>query len=704
MLRRVVFAFFYLSLSLYTYADNEFLPPLSAVMEDKDRPQNVIDSPDYVFQLDESLRQSIQSPRQLWHDFNSRSLDDRTYEYLAQWERWYLEELPILILTEKDSKIESDSITAVSKEAIERGFFLFYNSPFDAQAMIDLANRYSYNRAEKLNLFLAALNRNISEKELLKVMAAWNILDHITVSVQEYEFYLSHFFNNEIPEDMREVISARIRRLKSPITTVLHQIMRWGKITLFNHMMEQPKWDVNAPNYLLRTGLHESSDQEWSRGGPYVIALLEHPEIDINARDVYGQSPIFPAIRNSEPNSFTMVQKYFEYRDKLDLSIVDYHNRGLVLFAAESGLPGLAEYLHKQGAPFPKAVSVLNNYITDDYRAVFFRYRFTFHLDNVQALFNNTRNRLSFPVFEAYLSTGRASHFSPDKKEHWEEFKYYFLFRELNNIFTSEESLRYRFVMSSVYGGSTGQAMVIKDKNISRMIAAIYSGNIATLVEFFSKKENREKYLNHFLFRYPYQVKDPWSKKIFTEFVLSEPEDKQILEKVEAVYFEVGTLLGEAIRANNVEAVSLLLDLGVDPTRGIANATLKNAVIAAILNGRLLHEYPDRYAQYLVILEKIMNHPSVTGAFLSQNVFPGINYVDLAALEGNLPALKWMYKKGASISQKTLWSSRLTMELLSYQRDFRNQAVFLLEEKLKENDTEDRATRDLLLMCRRAFH
>ena len=206
------------------------------------------------------------------------------------------------------------------------------------------------------------------------------------------------------------------------------------------------------------------------------------------------------------------------------------------------------------------------------------------------------------------------------------------------------------------------------------------------------------------MFQYPYQVKDPWSKKIFTEFVLSSPEDKQILEKVEPVYFEVGTFLGEAIRANSVEAVSLLLDLGVDPTQSIINITLKNAVIAAILNGRMLHEYPDRYAQYLVILEKIMNHPSVTRTFLNQNVFPGINYADLAALEGNLQALKWIYKKGASVSQKTLWSSRLTMEMLSYQRDFMNQTVFLLEEKLKERDTEDRSTRDFLSMCRGAFH
>ena len=702
---RVIFVFYLLCLNLplYVYSEDEFLPPLSAVMQSKDQPQRIIDSPDYVFQLEEDLKQSIRSPRQLWHDFNSRSLDNMTYEYLAQWESWYLEELPMLILTEKSSKDQSGSFAVVSQETIDRAFFLFHNAPFDAQAMIDLANHYNYNRAEKLNLFLAVLNLNISEKELLKVMAAWNILDQISVYVQEYEKYLDSFFD-KISEDIRAEMSSRIRNLKTPVTTVLHQVMRWGKITLFNQMMEQPEWDVNARNYLLRTGLYESSDQEWSRGGPYVIALLEHPEIDINARDVYGRSPIFPAIQNSEPNSFTMVQKYFEYRDKLDLSIVDHHNRGLVLFAAESGLPGLAEYLHKQGAPFPKEVSSLNSYITDDYRAVFFQYRFTFHLDNVQTLFDYTRNNLSFPIFDAYLSTEKAAHLSPDKKEHWEEFRYYFLFRELSNIFAAEESLRYRFVMSSIYGGSTGQAVVIKDKNISSVIAAIYGGDMAALKEFFSKKENREKYLNGFLFQYPYQVKDPWSKKIFTEFVLSSPEDKQILEKVETVYFEVGTFLGEAVRANSVEAVSLLLDLGVDPTQSIINITLKNAVIAAILNGRMLHEYPNRYAQYLVILEKIMNHPSVTRTFLNQNVFPGINYADLAALEGNLQALKWIYKKGASVSQKTLWSSRLTMEMLSYQRDFMNQTVFLLEEKLKERDTEDRSTRDFLSMCRGAFH
>ena len=703
---RIIFVFYLLCLNLplYSYAKDEFQPPLSVLVQDKDQTQTFIDSPDYLFQLDESLKQSIRSPSQLWHEFNSHSLDNKVYEYLAQFESWYLTELPILILTEKSSNSQSGFIEVVSKEAVEKAFFLFQDVPFDAQELIDLASYYDYSRAEKLNLFLAAMNKNISEKELLKVMEAWNILDHITVYVQEYESYLDNFFNR-IPEDIRAVISSRIRFLKGPITTVLHQVVKWGKITLFNQMMEEPKWDVNARNYLLRTGLHEASNKEWSRGGPYIIALLEYPQIDVNARDVYGQSPIFPAIRNSEPNSFAMVQKYIEYKSKLDLSVVDNRNRGLVLFAAESGLPGLAKYLHKQGAPFPKAVSLLNSYITDDYRAVFFKYRFTFSVDSMQVLFSYQRDKPSFLAFESYLSTEEASSLSLDKKENWEEFRYYFLFREFRNIFISEESLRYRFIMSSIYGGSIEQEEVVEGKNVSRMIAAIYDGDISTLKEFFSKKQNKEKYLNNYLFEYPYYIRDSWSKKAFGEFLFSNHPDKLILEKTESISFEAGTFLGEAIRANSVEAVSLLLDLGADPTIDINSVTLRNAVIAAILNGRVLHNYPDRYAQYLVILEKVMDHPSVTRAFLSQEVFPGINYADFAALEGNLSALKWIYKKGAAISKKTLWGSALTMEMLSYQRDFMKQAVFLLEENLKENDTtEDRSTRDFLSICRRAFH
>ena len=66
---------------------------------------------------------------------------------------------------------------------------------FEAGQIMDLAKRYHYSPAEKLNLFLSVLRRNISEAELLKLFKAWDMKSNPALRVGDYRHYLKDFWS-----------------------------------------------------------------------------------------------------------------------------------------------------------------------------------------------------------------------------------------------------------------------------------------------------------------------------------------------------------------------------------------------------------------------------------------------------------------------------------------------------------------------------
>ena len=707
--------------SYLAFADNkepDSFPLLSVVIQtDSGHHIEMADSQGYIKTLKRDVANSILSPKQMWAIARRHSTVESDYRYFSLFHQWYLTELPIIIFTYKLSKgntvaskvvedakgekllLDSNGVTLPFFPLVKEGEFLFDPKiPFTSEQMITLASRYNYTYFEKLNLFLFALYRNISEEELLKLFKAWGIYKNIAVYIRDYEIYIQYFFEKLIftQQSNRKYVRRLFNRNNQPLTSVLHESMNSHRVAVFNEITGDNKIDVNIQDYLLQTVLHKVANMEWSRGSFYISALLNHPNIYVNIPDFQNQTAIFYAIANSQDDHFPAVEKFLDH-EGVRLDILNNKRKTLTLFAAELGMPRLSQILHEHGAPLPTKVSLENSFIFSNYQTVWFRYRWHLDLDELAHIFDASDTG-SFARFQKGISEIKFVN-----RALWESFQYYFLLQFLQNLLSKEEKARSDYIMSVLFDNKRS----VRNNSIEQAIRAIYRGDVSGFSEIFSKeKEGKGWWDTPFLnIKYLFE-ENSFPPRIILGFNMLERLNIKPLVQSDgnlAFYARNGSFLNEAIRSTQVEIVLFLLGQGVDPTIDRPGFILRDSIMLLILMNDLVYENKSIYENYLRIVNLLMSHPSVTKSFLEKEVVPGLNYVDLATIKGNLYAVKWMYRKGARVSDTSLWNTKVSAEIASMVPNFLRTSEFVLKEKIKDN-LDDRVLKKQLGICQRAFH
>ena len=706
MLKLVLTLLFFSIFPYLCFAEDELssgefkAPPLSILIQlDNNQYTVVSDSEQYMKGIDEQVLDSILSIEETRSFLKEHTSRQEGYRYIQLFYQWYFTKLPVLILQGKGLFEESDTIIkpVEGKDFSKVGFLFNPNKPVTAKRLIDFANYYEYDYFEKFNLFLFALYRNISEEELLILLERWNIKSNIGVYVRDYKDYIDLFLER-FGKDKEKVRSA-LNQLTLPVTSVLHELVEANRALLFHRMLEYPLINVNIRNYLSQTVSHTIFIKEWKIGQTYIPALSKHPKVSFNIPDFQGWTLIFYAVAKSDDISFPEVEYLFEQKDRLNLELLDDNRRTLTLLAAELNKPNLSRFLHENGVPLPKKVSLFNSYITEDFRAVWFRYNLSLDLDRLTHLFDARSETPSFADFKQM----DVNQIRPEAKETtWAHLKYYFLFQLLQDSLSAEESTRHKSISSLLFDETSNG----ENRDVKKIIRAVYRGDISAINKVFTDNPQTIEMLKIPLLGTQFYFEEYWSQRTIHEFNLLNRMNATIpsqLGQSLSFFSSMGSFLSEAIRANQPEVVQYLLSQGADPTINERGFVVRNSIMVAILIGELLYKHEQHYKDHMRIVDMLINHPSVTESFLNSEVMPGINYADLAALKGHLHALKQMYKKGVSISTKALWNTSVSIETFSFTSNLLLQTKFILEEQLKKDPNNKKLQRNLVV-CERAFH
>ena len=660
----------------------------------------ISNSQEYISKMKKNVVGSILSPKEIWgttqRNFQIKS--DKRYLYLFH--QWYLTDLPIIIFYKKTKKEGvSDVIKVV--ENIEGVRFLFdTNVSFTSEEMIKLAEKYNYTYFEKLNLFLFALHRNITEEELLKLFKTWGIDKKMAVDIKDYAIYIDYFFEKFSSNKKNETKYFRklLKKQTQSLTSVLHELVYSQRRDLFAKIIEDDKIDVNIQDYLLQTALHKIAQIEYSKSAFFLYTLLNHPRVYINIPDFQNRTAIFYAVLNSQNDYFSSVEKFLDQSGIL-LDVVDSQRKTLTLLAAERGMPFLAQVLHEHGASLPNKVSIENSFLLSNYQAVWFIHKRYLSLEKLVDIFNLDKEGISFNEFQTIIDENRTM----DIKA-WNSLRYYFLFHFLQTLLYNEEQKLSTDIISLLFNNKNSTENYSK----SQALKAIYEGDMVTFFKVFSKQKSKMEWLESSLFNTKYLFpQNSSSEKVVSDFDIIKRYNINSIDYLDkniwAFDNDTGSFLSEAIRSAQVEMVLFLLQQGVDPTIDKPGFILKDNIMLVILMNGLIYKNRDVYKDYLRIVELVVSHPSVTKKFLEREVIPGINYVDLAVIEGNLPILKLMYKKGARNSRTVLWNTNVSVEMVALSSNFFKTSEFLIEKKVEDKPNSESLKKQLNL-CRRAFH
>ncbi len=679
--------------------------PLSIFIQTNSDQSVVVENPaEYLSQMDKDVVNSILSEKEIWHAHKIRQSKANIYQYMQQFYTWYFNQLPLIIFANKKGFPDRGNLAS----ALQKGYFTEINFLFLAESniksntLIALTNRYEYTFSEKLNLFLHVLYKNISETEIFKLQKAWGITNNSAVYIRDYKKYMKEFFQYlQIPSDSQKTdIISLFSKVESAFTSVLHELFITDKKTLFTKMLKRPGMDMNIQDYLLQTIAHKVANGDWKKASHYLPSLLKHHKINLNIPDYQGWTPIFYAINRSENRLSQALKQFMNHKSKIDMNIMDYNLRPMTLVATELNKPALAHFLHSQGAPLPSRVSLFNSYITEDYRTVWFQHRVKFDINNLANLFNMNNNTPSFVEFQNYVSSEKFIEQTDWSK--FKDFKYYFLFHLLRKTLLHEENIRYSTIMSWLFGEKN---IVMNNGFDTRLIKAIHQ-DISLLKSMISNKRDKN-ILTDNLFYTQYSFEKGWNKKVISDFHLLERINVEPVPQSDGTllfYVEVSSLLNEAIRANRSKVVEFLLSEGADPTMETKNFVVRNGIVTAIFMGNLLYRYSEPYKEHLRIVDMLMSHPFVTKDFLSKDVIPGINYVDLSALRGHFNILEKMYEKGAHVTEnKDIWETGFPIETATIKSNLAKTMKFILEEKAKRYPS-DQLLKNSLQRCREAFN
>ncbi len=678
-------------------------PPLDVhIQVTADHKGPVWDPVQYLGELPSAVVQSIRSPEEYWRALEDEYLRLDVHKYYKLFYNWYLTQLPLVVFSDKQLDMSDNQIVKfILNEDFGDINFLFLEKAITSEQLIALVDKYNYTPPERLNLFLLILHKNISEEELSKLFTVWNIAEHTAVYARDYKKYMGTFidtlsFSSE--EQDKETVLSMLDKHQLPITSVLHELFQTNKATLFNEAVKNPQINVNIQNYLSQTVLHTASNAQWINAEPYIRSLFQRPDLNLNIVDFQGWTPIFYIVHNSQSRDSEGIKLFLSRKSKLNMDIQDYNLRALPLLAAELGMPDLAELLHQQGAPLPEQVSRLNSYMTKDYQGMWFKYKVELNLDEMAELFTFDSIKPSFSEFQKKLQAGE---FLMKNERTWEYYKYYFLFQLLHNFFTKEENMRYLYIMNLMFDEKRFS------ENFRIQLTKVLYQDITRFKEMFSVVKNKKELLNSNLLYTQFLINNEGEKKTILEFkLLDRVNIKPIPQSDNALYFATGvsSFLTEAVRTTQIEVVKFLLQEGADPTFNEKNFIMRNSIVAAILTGDLLYKHEDLYQGHLRIVDMLMSHPSVTKDFLHQDVIPGINYVDLAALRGDLYILKKMYKKGAHVSHgKSFWDTDVSIERLIFSFGFIKLTDFILQKEIDRGAGNEFMEKNLK-MCKKAFH
>ena len=674
------------------------LPPLSVVIESPSQEPVFVPNPEgYLKSLGKHILPSVLSPQELWDVRKSQTITKQKIQKIYHFRDWFLTQLPALVPAHK--RVQKDDLDVISEESFQQMAFLFQTEgPILAQDIITLAESYPYTEPEKLNLFLMALYKNISDEELLKILEKWQITENKAVYLQDYRVYFNNFFQvymgSALTEETKQQTLSILKEHKPPLTSLLHEAFNANRIRVFSYLLQNTQENINILNYVSQNIGHIVSSAPWTKGSAYLPLLLSHPHINWNQQDFRGWTPLFYAVLSSTDYSFPSVKLLLK-QPQLNLDIVDHDRKSLLLISVETGKPHIAQFLHENGMPMPTYVNLQNSYMDQNFNIIKIEYKTMINLNNLVQPLNWFNHRPSFVDFQSI----DISQVNLPPQEIWGQFKYYFLLHTLLSILQQEESHRHHYIMPFL--------LERNDKNswIGQWIRAIYRGDHVKLTRLLSERDR--SILEAPLFHVQHEVTHPYYQQALLSFnLLQKTKEHGISPESSKIIFElsVGSFLDEAIRANQPNSVRFFLSEGVDPTLNRADILLRNSIITAMLIGDLFLPDPDSQKEHLRIMDLLMNHPSVDRGFLRKEVIPGLTYPDLASFKGHLPLLKQMSKKGATVSKEgLLWDTKIALRNMAFAFGFLKTAEFVLKEQV-QSDPENLELKRELQVCQRAFH
>ena len=673
-------------------------PPLSMMVRSPSHASTVLPLTSYPLFWDKDTHSSILSPKEIWDALKTKKLKETNMEKIAHFYHWYFTSLPLIIFSHK--RTAERTVDMISENTLhEIGFLFESEQPLTAKKITNLTKKYNYTEPEKWNLFLTILYKNISDKELLKVLKKWNRGKNKVVYFQDLKPYFNDFVHNNPnmtgQNDEKQNIVSFLTQNNQPLTSLLHEAFKANRLSLFYEISKHFKTNINSLDYLSQTVLHKVVKESHTKASAYLSLLLKHPQIQLNVPDFQGWTPLFYAVAYSENQFFPTVKTLLSQKPKIKVDIMDHDRRTLPLLAVELNKPDLAEFLHKAGAPLPKYISLQNSYMDEHYNVIKLEYQAGIHLNKLAEPLSWLIDRPSFSEFQGM----DLNKISLTSSQIWHRFKYYFLLQTILHLLNYEERARHNEIMSLLLDDN------YKNSWTAQTIRAIYRGDKKQLQKSFPKQ--KLSLIENPLFYIQYNSFEPYHKRALLHFnllkrvtIVPSPSSSQ-----EDISFSVavGSLLDEAIRANQLESVSFFLEKGLDPTHTRQNIVLKNSLTTAILMGDLFLTDPENYKEHLKIIDLLMNHPSVTADFLSSSAFLGLTYPELATLRGHLPALKAMYQKDVLMFHRVLWDTFMSIPDIAGQFGFFKTKEFILHRALRQNPKAEDLKEELAL-CQKAFH